>query len=44
MKERATPLDVEHNHEERAEAISRAKAVVIATVHYKRSEGSDRCR
>src|SRR6201987_4953431 len=41
MKERATPLDVELdakgklNHpEERAEAESRAKAIVIATTHY----------
>jgi pyridoxal 5'-phosphate synthase pdxS subunit len=34
MKERATPLDVEHNPEERKEAISRAKAIVIATAHY----------
>jgi pyridoxal 5'-phosphate synthase pdxS subunit len=35
MKERATPLDVEHNKTERAEAVSRAKAIVIATTHYK---------
>ena len=41
MKERATPLDVEcdpkgelRNPEERAEAESRAKAIVIATTHY----------
>ncbi len=34
MKERATPLDVEHNKAERAEAVSRAKAIVIATTHY----------
>jgi pyridoxal 5'-phosphate synthase pdxS subunit len=34
MKERATPLDVEHNPEERAEAVSRARAIVIATTHY----------
>jgi pyridoxal 5'-phosphate synthase pdxS subunit len=41
MKERATPLDVELNNkgelknpEERAEAESRAKAIVIATTHY----------
>jgi len=34
MKERATPLDVEHNKLERAEAISRAKAIVIATTHF----------
>src|SRR5246500_3333067 len=41
MKERATPLDVEYgangelrNSDERAEAESRAKAIVIATTHY----------
>jgi pyridoxal 5'-phosphate synthase pdxS subunit len=34
MKERATPLDVENNPTERAEAVSRAKAIVIATTHY----------
>ncbi|HVW77707.1 MAG TPA: pyridoxal 5'-phosphate synthase lyase subunit PdxS [Alloacidobacterium sp.] len=34
MKERATPLDVENNAEERAEAVSRARAIVIATTHY----------
>jgi pyridoxal 5'-phosphate synthase pdxS subunit len=41
MKERATPLDVEcdangrlNNSAERAEAESRAKAIVIATTHY----------
>jgi pyridoxal 5'-phosphate synthase pdxS subunit len=34
MKERATPLDVEHDSAERAEAISRAKAIVIATTHF----------
>ncbi|AXC14915.1 Pyridoxine biosynthesis glutamine amidotransferase, synthase subunit [Acidisarcina polymorpha] len=34
MKERATPLDVENNPAERAEAVSRAKAIVIATTHY----------
>jgi pyridoxal 5'-phosphate synthase pdxS subunit len=34
MKERATPLDVEHNAEERAEAVSRARAIVVATTHY----------
>ena len=34
MKERATPLDVEHDPEERKEAISRAKAIVIATTHF----------
>ena len=34
MKERATPLDVENNPREREEAVSRAKAIVIATTHY----------
>jgi hypothetical protein len=34
MKERATPLDVENNAKEREEAVSRAKAMVIATTHY----------
>src|SRR3569833_3099333 len=34
MKERATPLDVEHDPVEREEAVSRAKAIVIATTHY----------
>ncbi len=34
MKERATPLDVENNKDERAEAVSRAKAIVIATTHF----------
>lgn len=41
MKERATPLDVSvngdgepNNREERAEAESRARAIVIATTHY----------
>jgi len=34
MKERATPLDVENNPVEREEAVSRAKAIVIATTHY----------
>jgi pyridoxal 5'-phosphate synthase pdxS subunit len=34
MKQRATPLDVEKNPEERAEAVSRARAIVIATTHY----------
>jgi pyridoxal 5'-phosphate synthase pdxS subunit len=34
MKERATPLDVEHNKKEREEAVSRAKAIVIATTHF----------
>ena len=34
MKEGATPLDIEHNKADRAEALSRAKAIVIATTHY----------
>src|SRR3569833_580483 len=34
MKERATPLDVENDHAEREEAVSRAKAIVMATTHY----------
>jgi len=34
MKERATPLDVEHDPKERAEAVSRARAIVIATTHF----------
>jgi pyridoxal 5'-phosphate synthase pdxS subunit len=34
MKERATPLDVEHDPKEREEAASRAKAIVTATTHY----------
>ncbi|MDR3723797.1 MAG: pyridoxal 5'-phosphate synthase lyase subunit PdxS [Terracidiphilus sp.] len=34
MKERATPLDVENDPKERAEAVSRAKAIVAATTHY----------
>ena len=34
MKERATPLDVENNAAEREEAVSRAKAIVIATTHF----------
>jgi pyridoxal 5'-phosphate synthase pdxS subunit len=34
MKERATPLDVENDPVERAEAVSRAKAIVIATTHF----------
>ena len=34
MKERATPLDVENNPTEREEAVSRAKAIVLATTHY----------
>ena len=33
MKERATPLDVEHDKFEREEAVSRAKAIVAATTH-----------
>jgi pyridoxal 5'-phosphate synthase pdxS subunit len=34
MKERATPLDVVGDARERAEAVSRAKAIVIATTHF----------
>jgi len=34
MKERATPLDVENSPKEREEAVSRAKAIVIATTHF----------
>jgi pyridoxal 5'-phosphate synthase pdxS subunit len=34
MKERATPLDVEKDPKEREEAISRARAIVIATTHF----------
>ena len=34
MKERATPLDVENDPVERAEAVSRARAIVIATTHF----------
>src|SRR5271169_2632723 len=34
MKERATPLDVENDPKERAEAVSRAKAIVMATAHF----------
>src|ERR1700746_601583 len=34
MKERATPLDVENDPAEREEAVSRAKAIVIATTPY----------
>jgi pyridoxal 5'-phosphate synthase pdxS subunit len=34
MKERATPLDVENNPLEREEAVSRAKAIVLATTHF----------
>jgi pyridoxal 5'-phosphate synthase pdxS subunit len=34
MKEGAIPLDVEHNTADRAEAISRAKAIVLATTHF----------
>jgi len=45
MKERATPLDVENDAKERAEAVSRAKAIVIATPHYNHpkvlAEGSE---
>jgi pyridoxal 5'-phosphate synthase pdxS subunit len=34
MKEGAIPLDIEDNANERAEAISRARAIVLATLHY----------
>jgi len=34
MKEGATPLNVEHDDADRAEAISRAKAIVLATTHF----------
>ncbi len=34
MKEGATPLDVENNPLERDEAVSRAKAIVLATTHF----------
>jgi pyridoxal 5'-phosphate synthase pdxS subunit len=34
MKEGAIPLDIEDNAAERAEAISRARAIVLATLHY----------
>src|ERR1700751_4413426 len=34
MKERATPLEVENDPKERVQAVSRAKAIVIATTHY----------
>ena len=34
MKDGAIPLDIEDNAEERAEAISRARAIVLATLHY----------
>ncbi|MEO6802445.1 MAG: pyridoxal 5'-phosphate synthase lyase subunit PdxS, partial [Granulicella sp.] len=34
MKEGAIPLNVEHDSADRAEAISRAKAIVLATTHF----------
>src|ERR1700759_5721241 len=34
MRERATPLDVETAPKEREEAVSRARAIVIATTHF----------
>src|SRR5271156_4428441 len=47
MKERATPLDVEGDARERAEAVSRAKAIVIATTHFDNpkilAEASEEC-
>jgi pyridoxal 5'-phosphate synthase pdxS subunit len=42
MKERATPLDVENDPKEREEAVSRAKAIVMATTHCQRSQDSRR--
>ncbi len=46
MKGGATPLDL-HNHEERAEAVSRAKAIVLATLHFNNpkivAEASEDC-
>ena len=47
MKERATPLDVERDAAERAEAVSRARAIVIATTHFDNAkilaESSEEC-
>lgn len=34
MKDGATPLDLTPGHKEREEAVSRARAIVIATTHY----------
>ncbi len=34
MKEGALPLDIEHSSADRAEAVSRAKAIVLATAHF----------
>src|SRR5260370_17196533 len=34
MKDGATPLDVENDPKEREEAVSRARAIVIATTHF----------
>jgi pyridoxal 5'-phosphate synthase pdxS subunit len=34
MKEGGTPLDIEKSDDERKEAISRARAIVLATLHY----------
>jgi pyridoxal 5'-phosphate synthase pdxS subunit len=34
MKSGAIPLDVDNNPSERAEAVSRARAIVLATAHY----------
>jgi pyridoxal 5'-phosphate synthase pdxS subunit len=34
MKDGATPLDLDHNKAEREEAISRAKAIVLAATHF----------
>jgi pyridoxal 5'-phosphate synthase pdxS subunit len=38
MRERATPLDVENNPVEREEAVSRARAIVLATAHFNDSK------
>ncbi len=47
MKGGATPLDIENNPAERAEAVSRAKAIVLATLHYNNpkivAEASEDC-
>ncbi len=47
MKGGATPLDIENNPAERAEAVSRARAIVLATLHYNNpkivAEASEDC-
>jgi pyridoxal 5'-phosphate synthase pdxS subunit len=47
MKEGAIPLDIEHLPAERAEAVSRAKSIVLATLHYNDpkvvAEASENC-